>query len=156
MAGREHRYEATLVWIGAGGGPTSDYKAYGRGYRVEIAGKPPLEGSADPAYLGDAKLHNPEDLLLAALSACHMLTYLALCARDKIAVTAYRDEASGILAVKDGKMRFTSVTLHPQVVIADGDKLERARALHAQAHAGCFIANSVNFPVENEAVVSFG
>ncbi len=156
MAGKEHLYNATLIWTGAGAGPTTDYKAYSRTYRVEIAGKPPLLGSADPAYLGDAKLHNPEDLLLAALSACHMLTYLALCARDKIAVTSYRDEASGILAVKDGKMRFTSVMLHLQVTIAEADKRERAKALHTQAHAGCFIANSVNFPVEHEATVTTG
>lgn len=156
MAGREHRYEATLVWTGAGAGPTTDYKAYSREYRVEIAGKPALTGSADPAYLGDPKLHNPEELLLAALSACHMLSYLALCARDKIAVTAYRDEAQGTMAIKDGKMRFTSAMLHPQVTIVDSDKLERAKALHAQAHTGCFIASSVNFPVENEATVMAG
>jgi organic hydroperoxide reductase OsmC/OhrA len=156
MAGKEHLYQATLVWTGAAAGPATDYKSYSREYRVEIAGKPTLAGSADPAYLGDAKLHNPEDLLLAALSACHMLTYLALCTRDKISVTAYRDEASGVLAVKDGKMRFTSVVLRPQVTIAgtDADKLERAKALHAQAHAGCFVANSVNFPVEHEATVT--
>lgn len=154
MAGREHHYSATLTWTGASAGPTLDYRAYSREFRAEFPGKPALTGSADPTYLGDAKLHNPEDLLLASLSACHMLSYLALCARDKIAVTAYRDEASGTMAIQNGKMRFVSVTLHPQVVIVDAAKLERARALHKEAHTACFIANSVNFPVGNEAVVT--
>ena len=154
MAGREHLYAATLDWTGAKAGPVRDYKSYSREFRARIAGKPELTGSADPTYLGDAKLHNPEDLLLISLAACHMLSYLALCARDKIAVTAYRDGATGTMAIADGKMRFVSVTLHPQVVIADPAKLERARALHGEAHTACFIANSVNFPVENEAVVT--
>lgn len=154
MAGREHRYAATLEWTGADTGPTRDYKSYSREYRVLIAGKPALIGSADPIYLGDAKLHNPEDLLLASLAACHMLSYLALCAREKIAVNSYRDAATGTMAIQDGKMRFISVMLRPQVVIADAAKLERARALHTEAHATCFIACSMNFPVENEPVVT--
>ena len=154
MAGREHIYAATLDWTGASAGPVRDYKTYSRDFSATIAGKPLLTGSADPTYLGDAKQHNPEDLLLISLAACHMLSYLALCARDKIVVTAYRDEATGTMAIADGKMRFVSVTLHPQVVIADAAKLERARALHEEAHAACFIANSVNFPVGNEANIA--
>lgn len=154
MVGREHRYEAVVEWTGAAAGPTTDYKSYSREFRVQIAGKPVMTGSADPTYLGDAKLHNPEDLLLASLSACHMLSYLALCARDKIAVRAYRDEATGTMAIQAGRMCFVSVMLRPQVVIAEPDKLERARALHADAHAGCFIANSVNFPVGHTPAVT--
>lgn len=154
MVGREHLYEATLTWTGADAGPTLDYKSYSRDYRVEFAGKPALVGSADPTYLGDARLHNPEELLLAALSACHMLSYLALCAKAKIAVTSYRDQASGTMAIQDGKMRFVAVRLRPHVVIGDLAQIGRAKGLHSEAHAGCFIANSVNFPVTNDPAVT--
>jgi organic hydroperoxide reductase OsmC/OhrA len=156
VAGREHLYEATLVWTGASAGPTASYQTYSREFLVELPGKPPLTGSADPTFLGDGKLHNPEDMLLAALSACHMLSYLALCAREKLLVRSYRDEAVGTMAIKDGKMRFVSVLLRPHVVIAEPDKLERAKALHTRAHTECFIANSVNFPVGNDPAVTVG
>ena len=96
--------------------------------------------------------HNPEDLLVASLAACHMLTYLAECARAGIEVVAYEDQASGKMAFKDRKMRFVEVTLAPQVTIAAGD-LAQAEALHAKAHDGCFIASSVNFPVLHTATV---
>ena len=150
---KEHHFAAHLAWTGAAAGPTRTYAAYDRAWRAEVAGKPPLEGSADPVFRGDPARYNPEDLLVVALSACHMLTYLALCARAGIEVSAYEDQASGTMAIADGKMRFVEVTLAPQVVIAAGD-LDRARALHAQAHADCFIASSVNFPVRNRATVS--
>jgi organic hydroperoxide reductase OsmC/OhrA len=142
----EHHFAARLIWTGAARGPTRDYDAYSRDYRIEVEGKLPLEGSSDPAFRGDAGRHNPEDLLVMALSACHMLSYLALCARAGIEVVAYEDQASGMMAIKDGRMRFVEVTLAPHVTIAAGD-LGRATALHDEAHAICFIANSVNFPV---------
>jgi organic hydroperoxide reductase OsmC/OhrA len=148
----EHHYAARLVWTGAERGSTKDYRSYSREYRVEIEGKPPLTGSADPTFLGDASKHNPEDLLVASLSACHMLTYLAECARAGIEVVAYEDRASGKMAFKDRKMRFVEVTLAPEVTIAAGD-LAQAEALHANAHDGCFIASSVNFPVLHTATV---
>ena len=153
---REHVFRASTVWTGAAQGPTADYKSYSREYRTRIEGKPTLRGSADPAFLGDASLHNPEDLLVAALSACHLLSYLALCARNRIGVVAYRDEASGIMTEQDKKLRFTEVTLRPAVTIRAGDDLARAEALHDQAHGICFIANSVNFPVRNEPTVAYG
>jgi organic hydroperoxide reductase OsmC/OhrA len=149
---KEHHFAAHLVWTGAARGTTTSYDSYGRDYRVEVEGKPPLEGSSDPKFRGDATKHNPEDLLVASLSACHMLSYLAECARAGIEVTAYEDQASGLMAIKDGRMRFTEVTLAPRVAIAAGD-LEKAKALHENAHAACFIANSVNFPVLNMATV---
>ena len=142
----EHHYAARLVWTGADRGPLRDYQSYSRDYRVEVEGKPPLTGSADPTFLGDAGKHNPEDLLVASLAACHMLSYLALCARAGIEVVAYEDQASGRMAIKDRKMRFVEVTLAPHVTIAAGD-LAQAEALHEKAHEGCFIASSVNFPV---------
>ena len=143
---KEHHFAARLVWTGAARGTTRSYESYGRDYRAEVEGKPPLEGSSDPKFRGDASKHNPEDLLVVALSACHMLSYLAECARAGIEVAAYEDQASGLMAIKDGRMRFTEVTLAPRVVIAAGD-LEQAKALHEKAHGACFIANSVNFPV---------
>ena len=143
---REHHFAARLIWTGAEQGPIRDYDSYSRDYRIEVQGKPPLEGSSDPAFRGDAGRHNPEDLLVMALSACHLLSYLALCARAGIEVVAYEDQASGRMAIKDRRMRFVEVTLAPKVRIAGGD-LAKAEALHEEAHATCFIANSVNFPV---------
>jgi organic hydroperoxide reductase OsmC/OhrA len=143
---KEHHFAARLVWTGAEQGPIKDYQSYSREYRVEVEGKPPLVGSSDPTFLGDASKHNPEDLLVIALSACHLLSYLAFCARAGIEVVEYEDQASGMMAIKDGKMRFVEVTLAPKVTIAAGD-LEQAEALHEKAHDNCFIASSVNFPV---------
>jgi organic hydroperoxide reductase OsmC/OhrA len=143
---KEHHFAARLVWTGAERGTTKSYESYSRDYRVEIEGKPPLVGSSDPTFRGDASKHNPEDLLVVALSACHMLSYLYECARAGIEVAAYEDKASGLMTIKDGRMRFTEVTLAPRVVIAAGD-LDKATALHESAHDMCFIANSVNFPV---------
>lgn len=153
----EHHYAASLIWTGAEAGPTTSYQSYSRMWRMEFSGKPALEGSADPTFRGDPALHNPEELLLAALATCHMLSYLALCSLKGIAVTTYTDRAEGTMARgADGRTRFTSVRLHPEVTIADGAKLDLARALHEGAHAECFIANSVNFPVENEPTVTVG
>lgn len=150
---KEHHFAAHLIWTGAEAGPIRSYESYSRSWRVEVEGKPPLEGSADPTFRGDSSRHNPEDLLVVALSACHMLAYLALCARAGIEVASYADQASGIMTIKDKKMRFTEVTLAPRVTIASGD-LEQAEALHEQAHEHCFIASSVNFPVLHMATVT--
>jgi organic hydroperoxide reductase OsmC/OhrA len=149
----QHHYAARLIWTGAERGPTRSYESYSRSYRIEIEGKPPLEGSSDATFRGDPGRHNPEDLLVAAVAACHMLSYLALCARAGIEVIAYQDQASGLMALKDGRMRFVEVTLAPRVTIGAGD-LERAQELHAKAHQECFIANSVNFPVLNQPMVT--
>ena len=148
---KEHLYRINTIWTGASQGATSSYDAYSREYVINIDGKPPFVGSADPTFRGDAALYNPEDLLLMALSACHMLSYLALCARAGIRVISYSDVATGKMAQKNGKIRFTEVILHPLVTIEAGDVLEKARSLHDNAHHVCFIANSVNFPVLHEA-----
>jgi organic hydroperoxide reductase OsmC/OhrA len=145
---KEHRYHARLVWSGAEAGTTRSYTSYARDHVIEFAGKPPLLGSSDPAFRGDPARHSPEDLLLASLSACHMLWYLHLCAEAGIEVARYVDETEGTMAVKDGRMRFTEVVLRPVVTLAAGDPAT-AQALHGSAHAECFIANSVNFPVRH-------
>jgi organic hydroperoxide reductase OsmC/OhrA len=152
MTSREHHFACRLTWTGAAKGPITSYDAYSRDFRIEMFGKSPLEGSAAPAFRGDARRHNPEDLLVAALSSCHCLSYLALAARAGIAVVAYGDEATGTMASVDGKIRFTEVTLHPRVWVRPGSDIDMAQALHRQAHEECFIASSVNFPVSHEAV----
>jgi organic hydroperoxide reductase OsmC/OhrA len=150
-----HRYAARLVWTGAARGPTSSYATYSREYELQFPGKSPMRGSADPHFRGDASLYNPEEMLVASLSACHFLSYAALCARAGVAVVSYEDDANGLMAMKDGHIRFTEVVLRPKVRVAPGADLERARALHHEAHADCFIASSVNFDVRNEPTVSY-
>jgi len=146
------RYRATVIWTGDRGVGTSAYRADGREHRILVEAKPELAGSADPAFLGDAERHNPEDLLVAALGACHMLWYLHLAADAGIRVTAYEDAAEGVMTVNDDGGRFEAVTLNPVVTIAQGDAA-RAEALHGAAHRRCFIANSVNFPVTHRPVI---
>ena len=149
-----HHFTAKLTWTGATKGTTSSYESYSRDYLIEVPGKPPLPGSADKVFRGDSSRHNPEDLLVMSLSACHMLTYLAEAARAGVLVVGYADEASGTMQLKDGKMRFTEVSLRPQVLIAKGSDPAQARRLHEKAHEHCFVANSVNFPVSCDARVS--
>ena len=151
--GKEHHYTVKTVWTGADEGPARDYKTYSRAYRFEIAGKPPLDGSADPAFRGDPARHNPEDLLVASLSACHMLWYLHLCAVKGVVVTAYEDSAQGTMVAEPRNGRFTEVVLHPVVTITPDSDAEAAEALHERAHAECFVSNSVNFPVRWQAKI---
>jgi len=153
-----HHFAAHLVWTGASNGPVRDYESYSREFEVEIDGKPALKGSAAPPFRGVPRLHNPEDLLVASLSSCHCLSYLALCARAGIVVEAYEDDTSGTMAFDRAAkvMRFKEVVLRPKVRLAAGADVDKARALHDDAHHGCFIANSVNFPVRNEPTITVG
>lgn len=147
---RSHDYRSHIVWDGNLGDGTASYATYGRQYRVVVAGKPDLNGSANPVFRGEAGKHDPEDLFLAAIAACHMLSYLALCAREGIRVVAYEDDATGTLVLDaSGGGRFEQVTLRPAVTIADGDP-ERAAQLHHKAHQQCFIANSCSVPIRIE------
>lgn len=156
MAEREHRYQVGLTWENATSG-TVDYRSYSRDYRLRVAGKPDLVGSADPTFRGDPARHNPEDLLVGALAACHMLSYLALCARHKVTVTAYRDDASGTMVTDArGAGRFAEVVLRPRVTIAPAGDAALAGSLHERAHRDCFIAASCNFPVRCQPVIERG
>jgi organic hydroperoxide reductase OsmC/OhrA len=150
----EHHFACHLTWTGAAHGPTKSYAAYDRTYRVEIEGKPPLVASAAPVFRGDASLYNPEDLLVAALSACHCLSYLAIAARAELLVVGYEDRATGTMAMVDRRIRFREVMLRPRVWVAPGSDVELARAFHKDAHEQCFIANSVNFPVGHEPEIA--
>ncbi len=146
-----HDYKARLIWDGNLGTGTTTYQGYGRKYRMQIEGKPEIVGSADPMFRGDANAYNPEDLFVAALSSCHLLSYLALCARSKINVVAYEDNAIGTLLLRpDGGGIFESVTLRPVVTVAPGSDEKRAMELHETAHDLCFVAASVKIPVLHE------
>ena len=147
---REHRYRLEVAWTGNRGAGTSGYRSYGREHEIRAPGKPVLSGSSAPAFRGDPARWNPEELLVASLSACHMLWYLHLCADAGVVVTGYADGAEGIMIEpKAGTARFERVILRPRVTLAPGADAARARALHGDAHRRCFIANSVNFAVEH-------
>jgi len=154
--GKVHSYETHVTWTGAAAGGTKTYQGYSREYRADFPGKPSFTGSADPAFRGDPNLHNPEDMLVLSLSACHMLSYLALAALEGLEVVAYEDSASGTMQEEGRGGRFTEVMLRPKVTLAAGSDVARGEALHAEAHAICYIANSVNFPVRHEAEVACG
>ena len=149
---RSHRYAVITHWTGNTGSGTSSYRAYDRSHEIASeAPKPPIPGSADPMFRGDSTRWNPDELVVAALSACHQLWYLHLCADAGIVVTAYVDHAEGFLDEEaDGSGRFRRVVLRPEVTVAPGSDEAKALALHRDAHAKCFVANSVNFPVEHE------
>lgn len=153
MADREHRYAVTTTWSGDRGTGTSGYRAYDREHEISHGEKPAIAGSSDPSFLGDATRWNPEELLVSSTSACHMLWYLHLCSAAGVVVTEYVDQAEGMMAEDaDGGGRFTRIVLHPEVTLADGSDPDLARKLHEQAHAKCYIANSVNFPIDCEPV----
>jgi organic hydroperoxide reductase OsmC/OhrA len=152
---KQHEYTATIEWTGNIGDGTADYAGYSRDFRVVIDGKQELNGSADPMFRGDATLHNPEDLFLTAISSCHLLAYLALCARRGIRVLSYQDAVTGTLELGSaGGGKFTAVTLHPSVLIADPDQVELAIQLHDTAHQYCFIANSCSVPISHQPIVT--
>lgn len=150
----EHRYALASTWTGNRGTGTSGYRDYDRSVEIEVAGKPTLLASSDKPFRGDPARWNPEDLLMAALSECHLLSYLHACVTAGVVVVAYRDEASGVM-VEDGRGggAFREVVLRPHVTVADASMTDAATAAHAQAREWCFIANSVNFPVRHEPTI---
>ena len=147
---QEHHYQVDVEWIGNRGSGTDGYRNYGRNHVIRIDGKPGLAGSADPAFRGDAARHNPEDMLVSALSTCHMLSYLHMATMAGVVVMAYRDAAEGRMVTEGNGGRFVEVILRPVVTITAGSDEGKAEAAHDDAHHACFIANSVNFPVRCE------
>jgi len=147
-----HRYEVTVRWTGNAGEGTRTYRSYRRDHEIAAPGKTrAVEASSDPAFRGDPDRWNPEELLVASLASCHMLWLLHLAADAGIVVTAYEDAARGAMAGNaDGSGQFESVTLRPRVTITRAGDRERLAVLHDRAHAMCFIARSVNFPVRHE------
>lgn len=149
-----HSYATELTWTGNTGRGTADYRSYRRTCEVAAPGKPPLAGSADPHFRGDADRWNPEELLVAALSQCHLLSFLHVAVRAGVVVTGYTDAATGSMVTAGIGGHMTGVVLRPAVTVATAEMAERCAELHEQAHAACFIASSVNFPVTHEPTVS--
>jgi len=158
MTERSHRYQTHLTWTGAPSTDVKIFRNHERSYRLDAPGKPAIAGSSDRTFRGDAARWNPEDLLVASLSSCHHLWYMGLCAAAGIVVLAYEDAADGemIEASVDGAGQFVRVTLRPKVTLAPGADRDKALALHETAHKNCFVARSVNFPVEIMPTVETG
>jgi organic hydroperoxide reductase OsmC/OhrA len=148
---KQHTYRVQMDWTGNVGEGTKTYRGYLRDHVIACEGKEPIPGSSDPTFRGDATRYNPEELLVAALSSCHMLWYLHLCAVGGVNVLEYHDAASGVMDENaDGSGQFVRVLLKPTVTIATGSDRAKAESLHEQAHHMCFIARSVKFPVDCE------
>lgn len=149
-----HQYQVEVRWTGNTGQGTVGYRAYDRTHEIFVAGKPIIPGSSDPTFRGDPTRYNPEELLVASLSTCHMLWYLHLCADAKIVVTEYWDNPIGTMTeTKDGGGRFAEVMLKPVVTVTADSDSALAEQLHEEAHHLCFIANSMNFPVRCEPLL---
>ena len=146
-----HTYKSKIIWTGNTGTGTEDYKTYERSHIISIENKADILATSDPAFRGDKTRHNPEDLFLSALSSCHMLWYLHLCATAGINVVSYEDNAIGIMEEEsNGSGKFTEVTLYPNVSVSDKSMIYKANALHHEANRMCFIANSCNFQVKHK------
>jgi organic hydroperoxide reductase OsmC/OhrA len=150
---RTHSYTVEVSWTGNLGSGTSGYRAFSRDHDVRGDGKPVLRGSSDAAFRGDPTRYNPEELLVAALSQCHLLWFLHLAAANGVVVTGYTDQPVGVMTENtDGSGQFTEVVLRPTVTVMEADMIERADALHKHAQSMCFVARSVNFPVRHQPV----
>jgi organic hydroperoxide reductase OsmC/OhrA len=149
-----HNYKLSVKWTGNQGTGTSDYKDFERSYSIQIENKADILGSADAEFRGDKTKHNPEELLLASVSSCHMLWYLHLCAENNIIVTDYIDNATAILEeTTNGNGKFASITLNPTVTITDKIMVDQAKELHKKANEFCFVANSLNIKVDHQPII---
>ncbi|HVU94539.1 MAG TPA: OsmC family protein [Puia sp.] len=152
---KEHHYLTQLRWTGNRGEGTTSYRAYDRDHVLTAGGKPEISASSDPSFRGNPQRYNPEELLVASLSSCHLLWYLHLCAVNGVVVVAYEDSAAGVMQeAESGSGRFSEVVLRPVVTVKEAGMREKAMALHHEANQFCFIANSVNFPVRHEPVIA--
>jgi organic hydroperoxide reductase OsmC/OhrA len=151
----QHIFKVETNWTQQAGETTTKSRGYSRNHSVRIEGKlTDLKVSAAKVFKGDAALHNPEDLLLSALSSCHMMSFFYLCSLHHIDVVSYQDHAEGILEVNSiGKGQFILVKLNPVVIVSQPEMLEKAKTLHTEANNLCFIANSCNFPITHHAEV---
>ena len=155
MVGKKHRYRASIAWTGNTGEGTTDYKAYERAHVISAAGKADIAGSSDKAFRGDASRWNPEDLLVASASTCHMLWYLHLCAVNGVVVLDYRDEPEGLMIEEaDGSGAFSRIVLRPHVKLSPESSEAKAEELHHAAHRMCFVANSLKCEIATEPAFS--
>lgn len=147
----EHHFKASLKWTGNTGMGTATYTAYDREHRFAVEGKDPINLSSAPVFRGDAEKYNPEDMLIYAVSSCHMLWFLHCCADAGFIAIEYSDTPEGTLSIdKNGIGKFTSIILKPTVVFKSPISQEQLRLLHDKAHTHCFIANTLSCPVEVE------
>jgi organic hydroperoxide reductase OsmC/OhrA len=146
-----HHYSANCSWSGS---TAAGYETYDRTHLVG-AGPNELTLSSDPAFLGDPARLNPEQLLVLAASSCQLLSFLAVAARARLDVRAYRDEATATMPEEPRPMRLAEIVLRPDIVLAPGPSEERVRHLVEVAHRECFIANSLATPVRVEPTVTF-
>lgn len=150
---KKHHYKVNITWIGNQGKGTASYTAYDRDHTIAVSGKPVIPGSSDPAFRGNINRYNPEELLVASLSSCHMLWFLHLCSVAGVIVMEYLDDATGIMEeTADGGGHFTEVTLFPVITVASEEMIAQADALHEKANELCFIARSCNFPVHHKPI----
>ena len=153
---KNHQYKTKVIWTGNTGESTKNYRSYQRSYTISVDGKAEISGSSDPAFLGNPELHNPEDLLLASVSSCHLLWYLHLCSVNKILVLEYEDLAEGtMIESENGSGKFSEIILKPNIVVAEKEMIEKAVELHEKANEYCFIANSLNFEVKHQPKITY-
>jgi organic hydroperoxide reductase OsmC/OhrA len=143
----DHKYDVRTTWTGNTGQGTETYFSYSRAHEISIPSAPPIPGTTDARRFHDASRYSPEELVVGALSACHMMWLLHLCAEAKITVVSYVDDAQGRMAVEGRTGQLSEVTLRPVMKITDPNRVQEAVALHEEAHKLCNIARSVNFPV---------
>lgn len=145
---RLHHYAVEVTWTGNTGSGASSYSGYTRDHDISSVEKATISGSSDPVFRGDRTRYNPEELLVASASACHMLSYLHLCSVNGVVVLSYEDRPTGEMEeVVGGVGAFVRVDLHPAVTITSASDAKLAEALHDEAHRNCFIANSLKVPV---------
>jgi organic hydroperoxide reductase OsmC/OhrA len=150
-----HHYKLALQWTGNQGTGTSSYRGYSRSHTIVVNGKPTIYGSSDPMFLGDSQCHNPEDLLVSSVAACHMLWYLSLCAEKGVIVLQYADNPIGrMLENEDGSGRFTELLLRPEITVSESSMIKEAMDLHHKANKMCFIGASLNIPLHHEPVIT--
>jgi len=148
-----HEFDVDVVWTGNLGSGTDSHRSYSRDHVVRVEGLADIAGSADRAFRGDRGRHNPEQLLIAALAQCHLMSYLHQAVERGVVVTGYQDSAHGVLVTKGAGGAFERVVLRPEVTISAESDPEVALEAHEQAAENCFIAASVAFPVEHRPVI---
>lgn len=152
---KQHNYHLNLKWTGNLGEGTLTYRGYTRDHIISIEGKPDILASSDPSFRGNPQRYNPEEMLLASASSCHMLSYLHLCAVHKVVVVEYTDNPTGtMLENSDGSGQFEEITLNPVIVVTEKSMIAKANELHHDANKLCFIANSLNFPIKHTPTVT--
>jgi organic hydroperoxide reductase OsmC/OhrA len=152
---KNHNYKSKIEWTGNSGESTKNYRSYQRNYTISVDGKAVINGSSDPSFLGNPELHNPEDLLLASVSSCHLLWYLHFCSVNNILVLEYVDFAEGtMIEIENGSGKFTEIILKPKIIVAEKNMIKKAIELHQKANEYCFIANSLNFEVKHQPEIT--